>query len=379
MFKGLYICEQPVNEQAPSGVEKKMVLQRSVFQSAGFACEFYPLNQGGRVETGLFHGLLRRLPFNNSNPRWAYYKAFDTVDFVYFRKPSYINGAMRKFLRALKKANPSVLVLMEIPTYPYDAEYGTSILEKPFYWKDRYNRKKLTGLIDRLVIISDEELGKVFGVPTISIINGIDVSKVPLRKPVRNDTIDLLAVANFSNWHGYDRLLKGMERYYQEGGQRDIKLHLVGEGQELTVYQAIAKSEYLVDRVVFHGFKGGEDLQKLYDLADIGVCSLGMYRKGFAFTSELKSREYLAQGLPIIVASRLDILAGEKYPFVTEYPNEDTPLDMQIAVEMFDRLKSDENQLETIRGLAAGKADIHVTFRPVTDYLKSNIKMRAEA
>ena len=44
------------------------------------------------------------------------------ADFIYLRKPSAINMGFIDFLKRVRKLNPKMKILLEIPTYPYDNE-----------------------------------------------------------------------------------------------------------------------------------------------------------------------------------------------------------------------------------------------------------------
>ena len=223
-------------------------------------------------------------------------------------------------LSLLKQRNPKAKVLMEIPTYPYDREFLKVWHDLPFLWKDRYNRKRLSKLIDRLVVVGEYAEQTLFGIPIIQIVNGVDLGSLQERTPSNDSRIDLCAIATFAPWHGYDRLIAGLVNYYQSGGMRNIRMHMVGNGPELEKYRLMAKNPSVSERIIFYGSMSGTALDQIYNDADFGVCSLGMYRKGFEYTSELKSREYLAKGLPIIVGCRVDVLDARTCRYLVDIP-----------------------------------------------------------
>lgn len=375
MTNGMFLVEAPISDNNPSGVHSKILAQVAAMKAAGLDCRLYSLQADGHlgIRRGLSEGVRRRLPFDNSNPPFIYTSDFNYQDFLYLRKPAYLTSALRRFLRTFKANNPLSRVVMELPTYPYDLEYGISMKEKPFLWKDRYNRTRLRGLVDCLAVVGDSVPNTLFDIPVLPIVNGILTSRVPQRTPQDDSVLDLCAVAAFAPWHGYDRLLMGIKEYYQEGGKRDICLHLVGDGPVLAQLRNLAEDPLLRGRVRFYGHLHGHELSRLYNQADFGVCSLGMSRKGFSYTSELKSREYLTCGLPLITACRIDVLEGQAFPWRVDFANDESPCSMAPILALFDRLlptlKDRQDASQQIREFALDYVDISVTFRPVIDYL----------
>lgn len=380
-MSGVFLHYEPICVEQPSGVAKKILSQIRVFERAGFPCALLTLDETSRMPpaNSLIRQLCRRLPLSNLDPVWKYKAEFDSMTFMYFRKPPYFSYAMRKVLREIRQRNPQVQIIMEIPTYPYDLEFSF-VRDFAFMWKDRHNRKQLAGLIDQIVVVSEAEHRTIFGVPAISIANGIDLSTIDPRLPVVNDVIDICAVANFAKWHGYERLLYGLQDYYMKGGQRDFCLHMVGEGPELPSYERIARNPFLKDRVVFYGMLSGEELNSVYDVSDFGACHMGLHKIGIDVSSGLKSREYLAKGLPMISGCRLDMEGLEEEGFLVEYPNDSSPIDMNAVVAFYDRTYgARQTEREAIvarmRSYAESAIDIGVSMRPILDYLGERTRL----
>ena len=74
------------------------------------------------------------------------------------------------------------------------------------------------------------------------------------------------------------------------------------------------------------------ELNPFYDKADIGICSLGMYRIGFESGSILKLREYTARGLPFVYAANDPALPTEQ-SFCLHVSNDDKPINMKQIME----------------------------------------------
>ena len=87
--------------------------------------------------------------------------------------------------------------------------------------------------VDYLVTISHPE--SVPFVRHINIENGIEIEKIVHKKSKQtNELFQMIVVANLCIWHGVDRILAGINKYVQETGREDIRLMVVGTGNEET-------------------------------------------------------------------------------------------------------------------------------------------------
>ena len=149
----------------------------------------------------------------------------------------------------------------------------------------------------------------------------------------------------------------------------------MGEGQEKAAYERLAQHPLAKGRVVFYGMLGGDELNAIYDRADIGVCSLGMYKKGNNFIGVLKAREYLAKGLPMLATAPFDLTENGNPDYYLQCDNSATPVDFEKVAEFYDALHQEKNQpaatAKRMRALAENTIDMRVTFKPVIDYLLS--------
>lgn len=359
------------NEQA-DGVCKKIRSQISVFENHGYEVDIILIRNGkviyrecGKEREIAAVGSVKKTP--------AYFKMYKTLknkkyDWIYNRY-----GMMDTFYyRVLKRLHQNgARVLIEIPTYPYKGEQPQGILYQLMFWWDEVYTKKLKRVTDRIITYSQDK--EIFGVSTIEIMNGVDVEAIkPVQKEgKRDDTIDLLMVALMQPYHGYERLLKGLHSYYQNGGTRDVFCHFVGDGPEKHYYEELAEGYGLNSHIRFYGMQGGKDLDKIYNKADIGVCSLGCYKKGIYWSSELKSREYLSKGIPIVAGINIDILKVISKEFYLQFPNDDSEINLEEIINFYDKIyKNDRrNVAKAIRDMARKYIDIETTMQPICVYI----------
>lgn len=136
------------------------------------------------------------------------------MELIYVRSFHNANPFTIRLFSKLRKAG--IKIAMEIPTYPYDSEYtGFPLTTRLGIQVDKVFRKTLAKHVNAIVTFSDYH--RIFGQRTIQISNGVDFDSIPLKKMLSKNTsvIHLLGVAEVHYWHGYDRLIDGLGKYYQ--------------------------------------------------------------------------------------------------------------------------------------------------------------------
>lgn len=316
--------------------------------------------------------IIRVLPLGTSTISW---KQIDLggIKGLYIRYPM----ADYRFVRFLKRAKESaeIVVCIEVPVYPYQKELKWYSLRTIREW---IYRKFLHKYVDRVFYIGDATSDtKIFGVDSEKISNGIDFDSYSIHKRSTSDsTIRLIAVAEFQKSHGYERILKGMAEYKKVKNCRSVMFYMVGEGDEKKYYESLTEELELKDFVYFLGKLTGNELDEAYDKADIGVEVFGLYKRGIVTSSSLKSREYLARGLPFICGAPNDAIDG-KFPYCLFFPNDSSVVDISKIVEFYDRIynnssKADEISKE-IREYGINTVSWEKTMKPVSDFFKKNM------
>ena len=223
-------------------------------------------------------------------------------------------------------------IVMEIPTYPYDAEYYAQGMSRQIF-QDKIFRNQLARELDAIVTFSD--YSQIFGQHTIRISNGIDFDSVKMKTTV-NDTskeLNLIGVAEIHRWHGFDRLIKGLAQYYSQPQDYLVKFHVVGyffsaEGEE--AFRKLIAENNVGQYVILYGKKHGQELDDLFNLCDFGIGSLGRHRVGIEKIKTLKNREYAARGIPFVY-SETDSDFDDK-PYVLKVPADETPVDINQLI-----------------------------------------------
>ena len=361
------------------GINNKIREQIGYFEKNGYAVDaVYRRNEKELVisRKGTEHVLktLEMRPYkvfsNAILHRFVRKRHYDCV----FIRYVYCDFEFMKLLKILRMNCGRIVI--EIPTYPYDAELKDNAEHRIQLFLDVLHREHMRKYVDRIITFSDDE--EIFGIPTVRTMNGLnfDHASVSVRNEQYRDKINLIAVAAHALWHGYDRILAGMADYYKNGGERDILFHVVGEGPELERYQQMVRENALEDHVIFYGTLRGEALDRVYDNCDLAAEAFGAHRKGIRKSSSLKSRDYAAKGLPVVSGMDIDIFEN---PPLSEYllkvSYDDSPVDMNAIILFYDRIYGSAPRGEIagrIRDAAASVCSLDSVLRPVLEALEGS-------
>ena len=365
-MKGYYLFApvEPGCGGPQSGIERKVRAQHEAL-SRHLDCELV-IWEPVKYTQSLSERIGRRLPFAAAWRSWKYRGEFDDADFLYIRQV-YHDAAFVRYLKDIRRANPSIRIIYEVPTWPYLAEAKVSLSSLPFALKERINAPRAGALCDRIVTFYNQDT--IWGVPCLKLLNGYDFDRVALPHREQTGTIHILSVAANAFWHGYDRFLEGLGRYYQNGGTEDIHYHLVGD--ILPEYTALVEKYRLQDHVTLYGRRYGEELEALYRLCTLGIDILGGHRKDYPVSSTLKSREYGAWGLPLITSSPVDFMEPD-CPWQLLVPYDDSPVDIRAVLTYYHKTysgKDPDTVAEAIRTFAYGKCHMPITMEPVARWL----------
>ncbi len=277
-----------------------------------------------------------------------------------------------KMLEKLKRKK--CLILLEIPTYPYDCE-KKRISSKINLLYDRVFRNKLKRYVDRIVTYSQDEF--IYDIKTIKISNAVNIDDgFRIKKSSFDDSIEIMAVAYFAFWHGYDRFINGLASYYKNGGERNIIFNLVGPNNaELKKYKDIVKREGLAEHVLFEGIKMGDELNKIYNRCKLGIDSLGRHRSGVYYNSTLKGKEYLLKGLPIVSGVKTE-LDDTMFKYYLRVPADDSSINISEIVDFYDKIYAEKDAFEIkkyIRNYAIENFSYEAVYKKIANYITAEL------
>lgn len=342
--KLLFFTKMNFGVAANGGIKKKVFAQARTFRQHGFEVDVLWFSD--QIVSLEGHNITLTVRHSSSWGRLrflfgGFLAVIDIKDYDYLYVRHFLtNPLFLWLLYRVKKANPSIKIFMEIPTFPYRFEFGKMPFVKRLeLWIDERCTGFFRYYIDRIVTFSSQT--HIFKIPTIRTDNGIDTEQFTLLDKAHYDgqTLHLLGLANVQIWHGLDRFLEGMSQYYAANPTRIVQLHVVGSGDEIPRLQALTTKYGLQESVFFHGFLSGTELDTMFRRCHLGVGSCGMHRINVAKgeTSALKSREYAARGLPFVIGYE-DRGFPENYPYLLQIAADETPVDVQNLVEFYENL-----------------------------------------
>jgi len=372
-MKILFIAGFRSDILARNGVSKKINLEIKTFQRLGNEVDFlefvsgrvYLIQNGNRVflseDSGSFYSVMNRVYLRLHRSL----RTLEIYDLVYVRY-EYFGFPMIRFFRAIKRVNKKTKIVGEMPTFAKYPPTSTSLKRKVFFYIKRVFSLLFNENIDLIATFSNHR--KIFNVSTVNIENFVDFDTVKIRSPSENDVLDILAVAQLAPQHGYDRLIKGLKIYYELPKAAKVIFHVVGDGSEKKKLEELSFDLGLDEDVKFYGSLGGSDLDRLFDLADIGVGSLASFRRGVQKASDLKIREYAARGLPFIYTAEEPQLEG--FFFAKKIPFDETPVNIKDIVDFHNSLKMTEHYIvEKMRGFAEREFACETQLSKILDRL----------
>lgn len=334
-----------------NGISKKITYQVDALKACGMEthlCYMDETNSKKRIVdktviadygNGVMSKILKRTEFSSI---YRYTKD-NGINFVYIRSNHNANPFTIRMVKQMKKSG--IKVVMEIPTYPYDSEYEAQGMNKQIF-QDKLFRNQLAKHLDAIVTFSDYE--QIFGQRTIRISNGIDFNSVKV-KTIINDTskeLNLIGVAEIHQWHGFDRLVKGLAMYYVQPQKYIVKFHVVGyffsaEGE--AAFKKIISDHHMEEYVILYGKKHGEELDVIFNKCDFGIGSLGRHRVGITKIKTLKNREYAARGIPFVYSETDSDF--DNRPYVLKVPADESPVDIHKIIDFHHQLKFSPQQI----------------------------------
>ena len=254
------------------------------------------------------------------------------LEFSYLRY-HFFDSFYINLLKVLKKKSKKVII--EAHSYPV------------FVKKDKFNPIKI---LDEIYskkahkycdyIASMTNLKTICGIPTYEIENtlNIDDFKIKEYKRVENKFI-FINVAFENITHGRDRLIKGISNYYKtiyKTTSVDIELLLIGEYSNST--KKLVEDLSLSEKVKFLGKMKRNEIDTYIDEAHFAVGSMGNHRANSYYGSALKTKEYIARGIPFVYGWEERILIN--FPFAYKVPLNEEPVDIKKILEFYRKIEN---------------------------------------
>ena len=212
------------------------------------------------------------------------------------------------------------------------------------HYYDILTRSLILGSADGFVCVSHEiaRQFEVHGKRMAVIANGVNVDDYEQLPPPQNRRPSLVFIgASWSSWQGLDKVLSLARR------AKGLTFDVVG-GSPGTL-----PTNDVPDNVTLHGYLSYREYRPILARSDLALGTLALHRKGMTEASPLKVREYLAHGIPTVIAYRDTDLEDADYPFVLKMPNSETNVadHAQQIIEFAHDMVGRRADREAVRGL----------------------------
>lgn len=357
-----YITFENLNSTGYAGIRKKIIAQSKTLEKV-FGTTFYTY---WNFDTAfLMHDeivlereiAVARKDYKDVLIMWL--KKYD-VTRTYVRYP-FADKFFVEFLKYQKESG--IKNVLEIPTYPYDAELnGRKKIEDNLY------RKKVNQYIEKIVTYSADK--RIWEIDCITLMNGVDTDLYDISKRNANNEMTMIASAGeFAYWNGFERIIEGLNIYQNCSQDYNVKLLLVGRGGDEKYYRQLVEKYGLEDRVIFAGWLTGDELDQIYEQADIAISSLGVYRLKLDVSCPIKGAEYCARGLPMVCGYKDSRFSDNPF-FILQVPNDSSAIDIEEIVDFYSKIRKINNYKELIRQYAVENLTWDKIMSPVIEFLK---------
>lgn len=346
------------------GVTKKVFAQIRAFENLGFHVKYYTgyVDEGAAVFNDQ-NEVVYCLPYGSSHPgirrvrrnqllkkAAAKFLEQQKEEFrLCYARHLFFDHNYLRFLKAAKKYCKNIWI--EAHSYPIYNKYW--VMYYPVYFLDMLYSRNINQYADLIVAIADG-YQKIWGTRAICISNGVDLSNIgPQQKtPGVDGEVRMVAVSYEWLAHGYDRIIDGLAEYYSKNPEartgRKVTLTLVGT--VLSSTQKRIKKLGMERYVCLAGVRSGEELDAIYNKSDIAIGALGGHRANLVMKCELKTREYMAKGIPYVYAGAAK--SEEESAYCLRIPSDDSPLPVDAVLEFYDRLQATDDYPLKIRKLS---------------------------
>jgi len=304
---------------------------------------------------------LRRLSRLTRGHLLASVRELDEYDVVFLRYPVSIDVDPRAYVRSIRgrlatvhHAKETIELLSGPKTLGARARAAIERVQGPRVLRS------LDGIVGVTDELRDWQCARAGGgIPGCTVSNGVDVSSiVPTgAAPFDGQALRLAFVAStYAPWHGTDRLLDSLRAYR---GHRRVELDLIGagSGKEAGVVETFGAVT-----VRHHGMLDGERFDRVLASANVAVSTLAFHRTGLREGAVLKTRDYVARGIPVVLGY-VDVDCPRDLPWVLQLPNDDTLLSVDELFDFAERTSAMPDLAREIRAHAERTLDWRVKVR----------------
>ena len=301
-----YVARWDISHE--SGILKKIVAQIQSWVVAGHEVHLFAFSPGSSVWTGMQGIPLTAFHQDNLSSRLLSRAAVQRP--VLEWRPDVIYLRWSTYYPAWEALVNRVATVVELNGD--DVTENRLSLPYPLYAVHRLTRGRLLqrarGFVSVTRELAESPRYAVYEKPTVVIGNGVEIARYRVL-PAPANPKPRLVFLGYSDcaWHGLDKL-------------RTLALSNPDWHIDVVGSPADGDKGHSAPNLHFHGHLARTEYEPLLLLADAALSTLALHRKGMDEASPLKTREYLAYGLPTIIGyDDTDFPNG--HPLMLRLPN----------------------------------------------------------
>jgi glycosyltransferase involved in cell wall biosynthesis len=284
-------------------------------------------------------------------------------EFAYLRyhffDPAYID-----LMKAIKFEK--IKTVIEMHSYPV---FTQKDVFNPFKYFDSFCSRKVKKYCDLIVAMTN--LKNILGVTTLEIENSITPLDFKVKyTPKIDENFTLINVAFENITHGLDRVINGISQYYQKGGEKNVELLLIGQYSEKT--KNLVSKLSLQDKIIFLGKKEKDEMSDYFDRAHMAIGSLGNHRANSYYGSALKTKEYIARGIPFVYGWKERVL--NQFPYAMKVPLCEEAVDITEMIGFYDNIYSVDLSSKMHKHLSLNNVTWTNQFNKIINFINGDLK-----
>lgn len=239
------------------------------------------------------------------------------------------------YIKLLKELNrKKTQVIIEAHSYPVFTKNNYFNI---FYILDKFYSRKVYKYCDLIAAMNNYK--KIWGISTYEIENTLNIEKYSLKNYKKlQDKFILINVAFENKTHGLDRIINGLDTYYKNNPEIMIEIILIGEYSKKTIN--LVKKLDLLKYVHFVGKKTKEEIDEYMNKAHFAIGSLGNHRANSFYGSALKTKEYMARGIPFVYGWNEKIL--KDFPFALKVPLNEEKINLEEVLKFYRKIDNEK-------------------------------------
>lgn len=258
------------------------------------------------------------------------------VDIVYMRTP-------RLYMPFIGMGLKSKKVIMELNS---DDVEEWKCNNKIIWFFNNITRKFFYSLADAFVSVSEELTKRYsnFNLKTITIGNGVNVKNYEFIKNTHNSRPQVCFVGSPGFlWHGIDKIEELAKRAV------DFDFHFIGDTGVNT------------KNTKYYGYQEKEKVNEIISKCDVAFSTMSLHVKNMDEASPLKSRQYLALGIPLIYAyNDTDLIGDEDFALKIENHELNVKQNEEKIIEFIWKCFQNTDLRNKARTFAQDKLDVNI-------------------